>query len=1797
MRTLTTTQRQTLAGTQYRVSARVWVEDSAGTLRNLSTLGGLDWVDEIQWDEDIDQPVSQVTVRLWRETDTQSLAPLVEASPLNRANGAYTPLLEAGRELVVEVATTPVGAEAMAADWERVFHGEIDEVDWGGSASKVSLVARDLGGRLLDRFIEAEQKYGTAEGVAVETVMQKILDDTLGAGAVVLYSPGGTPAAPFRADESPGWKIKEFKQEKEPLLEGLRKLAQQVGWDVRYRWNEGSGAFRLTFFEPGRANTAADWTFGPSSYLDVASLRTTRAGVRNVVRVVYTDTADGKRKTVERTHAASISRYGRRFMELEEESSSLIDTAEEAGRLADSALSDLADPKAEQEIELHFFWPAELGDLYRFTANGVHYDTDQELATVGVRHQLTRDQQRTTIRVRGRVAGAYREWLRREIRVAGEAELPPGSPILAPHAVLTASRDASDVYVHIRSDTGEFSRLYVVDDGTYGQWGLVKSGTDATPRYVAPNATVGPESWFHDGTSFTRKLSAIPLRRDQVRRVSLQGQAQNSGAASAWVSVALNVREQPWLESVDLIWDETTDTLTMRAVGGAFCQSARIEVSTDESFATGVRAAAAPLTDLGGSTPVASVPFALTAADRGRKWHGRVTPYNGPLRDTNADGAADSPSGLAGQAQRDSEFVPASESGAGIQPPAADITFVSGSRTAETVRYAGALGAGGSGPLQWQRRIDSDVAQGTFGALSSTLPADETIQRDPFWTRYVLLRVVDAAGRETLAEYPIAPSMEGVGTDGLVHTLRDDQRGVTVTGEQASYGFRLWDVSDPLRLPASQAEYASGVSVASLRPAQAGADVTGSNTAADTSRVAGTLAGVVRSDATVGRQGAAAVADSLLRNGGGQEDADGAPAGGWVAATWSTAGSLLRTTTAQARLGDRSLVLDHPAAADAGAYQDLPVADGDVVEVSGWIKTTALPAADAGQGVAINIDRLAGVTKLASLERTSAHTFTTHDPEGVDVGLPGDGVARDWTFVRSLFRVEGTGSIRVHLHLGYGGVQSGTAWFDGLSVRRRTRYEVEGAVRTFSLLDPDGLKDSTKVGGVPSLQVRSDAQTGRRGVGSEADNLIANGGGQDGLAGWLPFPGYQNATVDTAVARFGDRSLAFAISTGVEGVVYQDYRVADGDVVEVAGWVKTSALPAADPGQGAVLYTSIVSGVTTLELLERDTVLVPTGHNPHGVDVGLPADGVARDWTHVRVLFRVRGSGELRLHLLLGYGSYQTGQAWFDGIAVRRHTRYEAEGRRRTDTFYGADAELRSGILLRDHRNVLHSMDQNARRSGYGLAPVDDTGFGGAIAVNAPLAKLHPELRFVDQMYGRIKRGEPTSDGSVLESEAGAETRVVSARRDNWLTNPVFARWPAGQGLPDGWLYVYGAGIGNPQRDTRLGHVQGGLGMRWNIPAGTGDIIPNVDTPAQLLEGQTHLYVEADVYLGSGDFSGSGIHVQIFDYNGTAVGVDTNLHFSVVGATPAADRVYRVRKVLRLPGGAMHLARIHAMPAWVGFGEPRTAKDISILRITLRPATDQEVRTFRAITGLASPTLRAETTILDTPVRARAVAKGVVVGSCRDGDQVNYPDGAYQNPPAIAFGGGGITFHPGLGTGGPQQVVVQALNPTASGFTALAKIRQMTGAVNPYTTSFVDAGAVEPRYQANRNTGGNVLDNVFRYRYSVTIHSKPAFSDMENTGGAVDVGLWYNNGGGWLMAHVDYLDNYTGTIQSYHRDIALGLAGIDLNDDFGLHVQAQYDKGGSLSPGSVYYEEVAAPDERPMTPSGASSIPFTAVGA
>jgi hypothetical protein len=318
-----------------------------GAWVDYSNAYGVNWIREVRWEASIDRPVMSGTVRLLREDMRSgvSLSPTIGASIAN--SGGILGVAE-GNPIRISCAVTAPGVAPVAGDWREVFLGEVDEVEYGKRDNAITVGFRDIGARVLDNVMQAERVYGAAGGIPMPDVMQSILDDNLGAGAVTLYTP-----VPF------AFAVRAYRQQQKSVLEALNDLAAQLGYVVRYAY-DAAGVFRLTLYDPQRTKTVPDASFGPGEYVDLPTLKRSRDDVRNQVRVLFTDPS-GVAWDVYREDAASIALYGPRYMQMGLDAASQITNTGQAGALADAALSDLAAPLAEHACESFLFWPVELG--------------------------------------------------------------------------------------------------------------------------------------------------------------------------------------------------------------------------------------------------------------------------------------------------------------------------------------------------------------------------------------------------------------------------------------------------------------------------------------------------------------------------------------------------------------------------------------------------------------------------------------------------------------------------------------------------------------------------------------------------------------------------------------------------------------------------------------------------------------------------------------------------------------------------------------------------------------------------------------------------------------------------------------------------------------------------------------------------------------------------------------------------------------------------------------------------------------------------------------------------------------------------------------------------------------------------------------------------------------------------------------------------------------------------------------------------------------------------------------------
>lgn len=442
-RTATTAQAAALEADFYNGAARVKIADADGTLRDWSAQADTNWIDALEVDGDVDQQVSGATITLRREIGiTKSISPFMAASTINRneAND-FAPAIDIGRLIVIEVATVGIDAGVIEDDdYVELFRGYIDRFTWASSAC--SLTCRDLGSTLVDTFVQTATNYGSVDGISLLTVMGDVLNDW-GDGTILH----------FTAD--PGFDITQYTQAAgTSVMDALFALAQTIGWGLYTLWDDASASWRLTVIDPDRTKETPDLTITVKRVLSFTDLFIDRANVRNHIDLGYADFTSG-RTTITAIDDDSIAEYGDRWFGITEPDGSPINDSTQATRMVSAALADLKDPKAEQEVEMHFDWRIQINDLLKFEADGLRYDSDQIGAVVGFTHKLSAGKWRTTVRTRGKPAGAYNGWF-------GRAKL---TSARGPTLRVQATNNGNGTYTITWA--GSLVSL-IVDDGTSG---------------------------------------------------------------------------------------------------------------------------------------------------------------------------------------------------------------------------------------------------------------------------------------------------------------------------------------------------------------------------------------------------------------------------------------------------------------------------------------------------------------------------------------------------------------------------------------------------------------------------------------------------------------------------------------------------------------------------------------------------------------------------------------------------------------------------------------------------------------------------------------------------------------------------------------------------------------------------------------------------------------------------------------------------------------------------------------------------------------------------------------------------------------------------------------------------------------------------------------------------------------------------------------------------------------------------------------------------------------------------------
>lgn len=359
------------------VYVRILIDDGV-SVRDLSQLRDPtdSWIKTVTWGDDIDNDLQTLTFTCHMRDGKYNLSPLDGGSPFN--SGSNNILLELGNEVEVYVAIMPRLVVPVAADWKLVFDGTIEEVSVKDSAS-ITVTCHDLTEVLRYSYVEEVRTYaGTFEAVC-----NSILSDW--ASGTVTVSGG-----PLTAE------VKDYEQKREPVYSALKTLATQIGYAIRYAYDSSSNTFKLFLLNPDRAATTPDFTFDEDDWLGI-SFKTSRKDVRNVVQVIYYNGGDAELRNTVIAEDSTSTKSGRRWLEIDEGTTSQIDTYTEAIALANACLDDLQDPLAYFGVTLPFHYGVEIRDYVRLTAENRMFSADQTLAVSNVKHTINANQRASTV--------------------------------------------------------------------------------------------------------------------------------------------------------------------------------------------------------------------------------------------------------------------------------------------------------------------------------------------------------------------------------------------------------------------------------------------------------------------------------------------------------------------------------------------------------------------------------------------------------------------------------------------------------------------------------------------------------------------------------------------------------------------------------------------------------------------------------------------------------------------------------------------------------------------------------------------------------------------------------------------------------------------------------------------------------------------------------------------------------------------------------------------------------------------------------------------------------------------------------------------------------------------------------------------------------------------------------------------------------------------------------------------------------------------------------------------------------
>ena len=348
-----------------------------------------------------------------RNTPGKRFAPRDKNSEWNIVDGKWDPLLWPYREVSLQVSITLPSDEP--TNWISLFEGYLGDSIITESHS-VEVRCRDKSKLLQDSYIDVPKTY---EGpISAEALIQAIIDDYVLDAPPTLYCP--VPS---------GVTFDKMDVEYVSVWDAIQNIAKQMAWFLGYRWD--GTQFVLTFLEPPRNKTTADFRLDWEDDIYRETLEIGDSEIRNALTITYRDKTTGKRVTLRHTEHSqlrndpSIEEYRRRIMQIEEADLSLIDTQEKALAFGEMCIWDVSELSATDRLDLPLLPEMDLFSTMLVT-NPQTSSTTDFFAAQSIRHTIKigdRATYRTGVIATGRVVGARQKWLDMETRPGR-----PGNP-------------------------------------------------------------------------------------------------------------------------------------------------------------------------------------------------------------------------------------------------------------------------------------------------------------------------------------------------------------------------------------------------------------------------------------------------------------------------------------------------------------------------------------------------------------------------------------------------------------------------------------------------------------------------------------------------------------------------------------------------------------------------------------------------------------------------------------------------------------------------------------------------------------------------------------------------------------------------------------------------------------------------------------------------------------------------------------------------------------------------------------------------------------------------------------------------------------------------------------------------------------------------------------------------------------------------------------------------------------------------------------------------------------------------